>query len=393
MTAIGHVPVGTRIGVLPLLAGAVVTAALVAVGPAAAVAGWWSLAALGLAGLVSVLTAVSHADLLAQSPTGDRDAHVRERLGLVPARLSGLLSVVGRVVAAAAVAGAAGTYLWPARPAYAAVALLVVVTALVVAPPAVPPAVTRIAWAVVLLTVVGFAVVGLAIAPADAAVTVAAGAPGTDDPTGVLSAAGLLTLGFLGFERAGTARTAVPVVLAALLVSLGVAVVVLRQLGGPRAALSPTPLRDALAAADGAVLDPLLTLGLALGAVLVVRALLDGALCAARDLAEHGELPGAARHHALAVAVLAVGASVALAPALLAEVAACLLLGHAAFVNSAARSLPRHDRSSWVRTGCCGLVLSVVVGVNISIPALATAAGVLLLGGGALWAHRTRAVT
>ncbi|MCG8916853.1 hypothetical protein L6E12_13735 [Actinokineospora sp. PR83] len=393
MTAIGHVPVGTRIGVLPLLAGAVVTAALVAVGPAAAVAGWWSLAALGLAGVVSVLTAVSHADLLAQSPTGDRHAHVRERLGPVPARLSGLLSVVGRVVAAAAVTGAAGTYLWPARPAYAAVALLVAVTALVVAPPAVPPAVTRAAWAVVLLTVVGFVVVGLAIAPADAAVPAAPGTPGTDDPTGVLSAAGLLTLGFLGLERTGTARTAVPVVLASLLVSLGVAVVVLRQLGGPRVALSPTPLRDALVAADGAGLDPLLTLGLALGAVLAVRALLDGALGAARDLAAHGELPGEARHHALAVAVLAVGAAVAVAPALLAEVAACLLLGHAAFVNSSARSLPRHDRSSWVRTGCCGLVLSVVIGVNISIPALATAAGVLLLGGGALWAHRTRAVT
>ena len=384
---------GTRIGVLPLLAGAVVTAALVAVGPAAAVAGWWSLAALGLAAVVSVLTAVSHADLLAQSPSGDRNAHVRERLGLVPARLSGLLSVVGRVVAAAAVAGAAGAHLWPARPAYAAVALVVVVTALVVAPPSVPPAVTRAAWAVVLLTVVGFVVVGLGIAPADAAVPAAPGTPGTDDPTGVLSAAGLLTLGFLGLERTGTARTAVPVVLASLLVSLGVAVAVLRQLGGPRAALSPTPLRDALVAADGAGLDPLLTLGLALGAVLAVRALLDGALGAARDLAEHGELPGAARHHALAAAVLAVGAAVALAPALLAEVAACLLLGHAAFVNSAARSLPRQDRSSWVRTGCCGLVLSVVIGVNISIPALATAAGVLLLGGGALWAHRTRAVT
>ncbi|OLR95256.1 hypothetical protein [Actinokineospora bangkokensis] len=393
MTAVGHAPVGARAAALPAAAAALAAGVLVATGPSIAAAGWWALPALGLAGVVALLTAVSRADLHARFPATGEDAHVRARFGGGPGRIAEVFALAGRVVAAAAVAGAAGAYLWPPRPLYGAGVVLLVAAVSLVARVELPPSTGTAARVVAILTVVGFVVVGLGIAPALPAVAAPAGVPGVDDPTGVLVAAGVLTLGFTGTGGSPSARAAAGSVLG-VLVLMGAAVfTVLHQLGGPRAALSTAPLRDALVAADGAGLDPALTAGLALGALLAVRALLVGAGSAAAQLAAHGELPGRPRHHLAALVVACAALVVALPTALAAEVAACLLLGHAALLNAAARSLTRAQRSTWVRTGCCGIVLSVVVGVNTSLVGLAAAAGVALLGGVAWWALGRRPVT
>ncbi|WP_156756374.1 hypothetical protein [Actinokineospora pegani] len=392
MTAVELAPAATRNGVLPAFTGALAVGALV-VGPAAAAAGWWSLAALGLAGLVAGLTAVSRVDLLAQSPSGDPHALVRERFGPMPARLSGVLSLAGRLAAAAAVALAAGAYLTPTAPAVTAVVLVVGATALVVARVALPPAAGRALCAVAIVTLLVFVAATLAIPPADA-LPVLAAVPGSDDPTGVLIAAGLFSVGFAGTAgpTPASARAGLACVGAVMLGVLAVGFGVLHQLGGPRAALSPTPLLDALTAADGAAIAPLVVLGVAAGGFLAVRALLTGAAGAARELAEHGETP-TWRHTPLALGVVAAGLPLVLGSTLLFEIAACLLLGHTAFANSAARSMPRADRTGWVRTGCCGLVLSVIVGANTSIVGVAVAAATAALGGLGLTAWRRRSVT
>ncbi|PPK69211.1 APA family basic amino acid/polyamine antiporter [Actinokineospora auranticolor] len=391
----GQAPPRTWAKVPAAGAAALGAGALVTSGPAAAAAGWWSLAALALAGLVALLTAVSLADLAAQSSPAAVSAHVRTRLGGLHGRMAGVLEVGGRVVAAGAVAGVAGAYAWPARPAVAAVALVAVVTALWVAEFAVPRGVRLAAIAVIIVTTALFVTTGLAIQPVGAAVAVEPGITGSDDPTGILTATGVLFFGFLNVDRVGGARARVSAY-AILLVGLAylfVSWVALRQLGGPRLAVSPTPLRDALAAADGAPLDPVLTLGVLVGAAVGLRALLGRAAEEVADLAGAGELPARfAEHRYLVAAVPAAAVAVLVTPADAVAVAATLVLGAAAFINSAARTLCRDDRSTWVRTGCCGLGLSVVVGVNISIASLAAAVAVLGVGTGlcALCARRPR---
>ncbi|MBM7772655.1 APA family basic amino acid/polyamine antiporter [Actinokineospora baliensis] len=376
-TAWARVPAASAVA---LGAGALLTS-----GPAAAAAGWWSVAGLALAGLVALLTAVSLADLAAQSCLTGVSAHVRTRLGVLPGRLAGVLDVGGRVVGAAAVAGAAGAYLWPAQPKAAAIGVLVGVAGLAVGRVYFAGPSRWVIVGVTMVTVAVFVTTGLAIEPVRQAVDAAAGTPGVDDPTGILAAAGVFFFGFLGVERATGPRARVGLITVLLVTGayLLVFVAAIRQLGGPRLALSPTPLRDALAAADGAAIDPMLTLGLAVGALLAVRSLLAGAAAGLADLTEAGELPAAATtHRHLITAVAAAAVALMVDPTTALAIAATLLLGSAAFVNSAARTLCRDQRSSWVPTGCCGLALSVVVGVNISTGSLLAALVVLGVGTG-----------
>ncbi|GLZ42671.1 hypothetical protein Acsp05_62950 [Actinokineospora sp. NBRC 105648] len=367
---------------MPAAVGAALGAgALLTIGPAAGAAGWWTLAALPLAALVALLTAVSFADLAAQSGPGGIPAHVTARLGEWPGRLAGVLDLSGRLVAGAAVAGAAARYLLPGAPGVAAAGLVAVVVAPAAMKVAPAPTLLRVAGLVTIVTTLLFVTTGLAIEPVVQAVSAPAGTPGTDDPTGLLTAAGVLFFGFLGAERAGGPRARVGVV-AVVLAGLGyllVAFVALRHLGGARLALSPTPLRDALAAADGSAIDPLLTLGIAVGAVLALHVLLTGAVGSAAELVAAGELPGVARGPVLCAAAMAAVALV-LSPTTALALAATLVLGAHAFVNSAARQLCRVERSTWVRTGCCGLALSVIVGVNISLTSLLGALAVLGVG-------------
>lgn len=358
------------------LLGALAAGVLAASG-ALAEAGAWAFVGLGLTALAAGLTALSLSDLTAVHGPMSGYAHVSATRGVWSARIAGVLGLSGRVVAVGALAALAGPAVLPSAPSAVSVLVVVAAGALVVTR-ARPPA-----WVVaVAIVTVGIVVVAcFAVAPV-AGPAVADGVAGTDDWRGVVSAAGLLFLGFAGVERlAGLrpARALAAVVGAGAL--LGVAVfAVLHQLGGPRAAVSPAPLRDALAAADGLALRPLLVLGVAALAVLAVRPLLADA---ARVAEEMPELPGR-----FAVPVVAAGALVALLapPGFAVALAATLLLAYYAMVNSAARGLARCDRSSWVRSGCCGLALCVVLSVNVSVPALLVGAGILLVGVIGCWA-------
>ncbi len=383
---------GQRGGVA-VAAGSMLGAGAVVVFPAAvAETGWWSLVSLVMTAVVAALTAVSFATLQAHSPSNGMYSQVKGCLGEVPGRLAAVSGLAGRVVAGAAVAGAAGMLVLPGQPLVAAVALIVLAAAWIFADTRVPVALC----VVVMITLLLFVVVGLGISP-EAPAVIRSGGVGSDDLTGLLSAAGLLLVGFVGFERVReSSRAGLGVITAVAVVYLLVGFVALRHLGGPRLALSPTPLHDALVAADAGALAPILTAGLVVGAVLALRGLLDGACSIARDMADSGELPQVVGHHRLVLVGAATAATaLVLTPASALGLASCLLLGSFAFVNSAARSLSKAQRSTWVCTGCCGLALCVVVAVNISVTALAGAVGVLLVGAGlCAWvARRARSVT
>ncbi len=374
--------VGTPLGAV---AGMLAAGVLAAISPAVAEAGWWSLAGLALAFLVASLTAVSLADLTAASGAQSAYLHVRERLGVVPGRLAGVLGLAGRIVAIGAVANMVTVYLAPTGSAGLFMILPICAAYLLHALGAGLSPRLWLTPAVVLIVTLGILVaVGLAIAPAEHLTISQSGVIGSNDATGILAAAGLLFFGFVGLDRqAGRgARSAVVAVAAAALGMLLVVIVALRQVGGPRLPLSPVPLRDLLAAADASSLDVLLMIGLAAGGVLALYFLLGGAMDFAFDMAETGELPkiGGRLGPGLPVAGVAGGVGIFVPAADAVAIAACLALVSYAFVNSAARSLCRAQRSTWVRTGCCGLALSVIVAVNISVVSLLSTVGVVLVG-------------
>ena len=362
------------------LLGAVAAAALAA-GGALAEAGGWALAGLALAAPAAALTALSLVDLTARHGAMSGYAHVTAVRGLRAGRLTGIFALSGRVVAAAALAALAGPAVLPSAPGAVAVLVVVLAGGLVltrVRPPA---------WAsYVVIVTIGLVVAAcVAVAPVVQA-GAAADVPGADDWRGIASAAGLLFLGFAGVDRLAGARPGRVLLLigGGALAMAVVVFAVLRQLGGPRAAVSPAPLRDALAAADGTALRPLLVLGVAALAVLAVRPLLADA---ARVAEEMPELPDRV---VLPVVVLAAGGALLLPPGFAVALAATLLLAYYAMVNFAARALARDERSSWVRTGCCGLALCVVLSVNVSVPALLAGVGVLAAGLLGCWASSAR---
>ncbi|HWM07442.1 MAG TPA: hypothetical protein VNP92_34345, partial [Actinophytocola sp.] len=94
-----------------------------------------------------------------------------------------------------------------------------------------------------------------------------------------------------------------------------------RQLGAPRLAVSPVPLRDALAAADAVALEPLLLVGVAVGCGFALLGVLRGLGVA-----------GVPRVRLLGVAAaLTCVGCVFVPPAAGLGVAAVLLLGDAGF--------------------------------------------------------------
>jgi basic amino acid/polyamine antiporter, APA family len=290
------------------LAGMLGAGIFVAPAPAASVAGSWLVAGLLLAAVVAGLAAASTVDYR-----------------------NGPVGLAGRVIGAAAIAGAFGAYLAPEYPVPAALGLLAAAGVAAVLGWRPPAALVRAALVAVLAVLAMVVAVGVAIEPAAPAVALCCpNAPGTDEPAGLVLAAGPLLFCFLGFDRARTGR--LPAIAVALAVYLAVTVVALRQLGGPRLALSAAPLRDALAAADASALTPLLTAGAAIAAASALLGVL-------------GEIRQQTSARGTAVAVLvAVLAAVPHRPAIAIPAAAVLMLGHIAVANLLARSVRReHD--------------------------------------------------
>ncbi|GDY30412.1 amino acid permease [Gandjariella thermophila] len=371
--------------------------------PAAAPAGGWFLVGTVVAALVAgcVTTAVSYRARAV--PELDGDQHLREQLGAWPARMSGSAQLLGRAAGLAAVAGTVGEYLAPEYRVPVAVGLVALVTAVDAAGLALNGA-WRWVPALGVLAVLGVMVaVCFGAAPPPAA-PVPPGLPGADDPSGIAGAAGVMFFAFLGFERitgatAGERRAArwpAPVVLPVLLGVplagyLAVGFGAYHQLGGARLALSPVPLRDALAAADAAPLAPLVNLGVLLAATGVLPVVLAGARRAVAAVARAGDLPevvvrpGAAgtpwRASVLAGAAGAV-AAVLLPPAAAIPLAACGMLFHSAFACAAARLALLDTPGLPARLACAGMALCVVVAMSLPVPALLVTAVAVALGTG-----------
>nr|CTQ96369.1 amino acid transporter [Kibdelosporangium sp. MJ126-NF4] len=387
-------------GIGPGLSAMLGAGLLVALSPAAAEAGTWLLAGVVLAFLAALCSAFSTSDQSRRFiGMGGGYLYSRHQLGVLPGRMAGSTALVGRIVAGAAIAGTFGAYVVPQYPVVAAIVVSLV--AAVADAFGVRPS-RGVTIAVLVVTIVGmamFVAVAFAIAPPPP-LPVPTDIPGTDDASGVLAAAGLMFFGFLGFEHVTSSteqeysarqlRVAIPVMMVGTLaVTLAVSGAALHQLGGPRLALSPAPLMDALAAADALSLQPLMagvagiaTMSGLLMAIGSIRRTL-GAMAEFSDVPPSLAIVGS-RGVSAPAAILS-GAAVAVAAALLNPpqaigVAACLLLFYYAFTNAAARLLMPSDRTWPRRAACFGLGFSVLIGMNMSVKYLAVVVFVMVAG-------------
>jgi basic amino acid/polyamine antiporter, APA family len=229
-------------------------------GPAAAAAGGWVLPALLVAAVVAVCNALSSAALAARYPSaGGTYVYGRERLGEVWGYLAGWCFVVGKTASCAAMAMTVGAYLAPGAERVAAVAAVLLVTALNLA--GVQRSVTASA---VIVTVVLGALVGLAVAavwPREGGMAFDAAAVLDDGGGvhGVLQAAGLIFFAFAGYARIATLgeevrdparvipRAVVLALTTVLVVYAVVGLVVLGVLGVEQVAADPAPVAGAAA--------------------------------------------------------------------------------------------------------------------------------------------------
>jgi APA family basic amino acid/polyamine antiporter len=365
----------------------------VGLAPAAGLAGRWMLVGLAVAALAAVCTACSFTDLARAYPgLGGGHRYARDLLGRWPGRMAGGVGLLGRIAGIAAIAGCFGAYVTPRDPHLGALVVILLAVGAELAALRLPPLVSRLLVAVVViaLAVVVVACFAMPVPPQASA----PGLPGTDDPAELLPAAGVLFVGFLGGDRgqAGARsrpRVLVPlVVLAALGTYLAVSTALLRELGPARMALSPDPLRDALASANASGLDPILIAGVAAAAIGVLFALVGGTRQTMQAMADAGDLPtvfgtggfGRTLAGTAVVGVAGVLAMVLLTPVAAIQLSATCALFAAAFTNAAARMLERHERVWPARTACFGLGLSVLLVVAMPPVALVLAVAAMAAG-------------
>ncbi|WJK37364.1 APC family permease [Solwaraspora sp. WMMA2065] len=254
--------------------------------PAAAAAGGWLLAALGVAAVVAYCNAMSSARLAARYPeSGGTYVYGRRRLGDFWGHLAGWGFVVGKTASCAAMALTVGSYLAPGYARPVAVAAVVALTALNLFGVHRSALATRIIVGVVLVVLAAVVVAGL-IGGTGPVVGGAGGVP--VDGWGVLQGAGLLFFAFAGYARIATLgeevrdprRTiprAIPIALGITLAVYALAAVAaLRALGPAGLADAPAPLAAAVSQAGAGWLTPVVRVGAATAALGALLALILG---------------------------------------------------------------------------------------------------------------------
>ncbi|GAA1301213.1 amino acid permease [Saccharothrix xinjiangensis] len=392
-----------RAGAVVLALGATLGVGVLAgFAPAAAAAGPWFPVALVLAALTALCCAFSTADQHRAYPDAPGGyAYVRHQLGPWPARLGASAHLVGRAGVAAALAGAFGAYVVPEHQLVGAIGLLVATSALGASGFRWSAGLSAAVAAVVLGVLALVVVVCFAVAPPDNPAWTGGG-PSFE---GLMSAATLLFVLFTGFERitaplpgdrvfhVRVLRFAIPaVVVVVLVVAFAVGAALLRQLGPARLALSPAPLRDALVAADGRALVPVLVVGAAVAAVSSLFFVLGSARRTLAGMVETGDLPPVRAAWPLEVVsvALAVLGVVALTPGAALAVGACGTAFYYGFTNASARVLLQEDRTWPMRTACLGLGLSVLLAMSAPTAALFVTGAALALGTGLTALGRVR---
>ncbi|KAA2264351.1 amino acid permease [Solihabitans fulvus] len=362
--------------------------------PAASLAGKWFLPAVALAALAATCSAFSTSDQSAAYPGAGGYANTRAQLGPWPGRLTGAAYLAGHAAAAAALAGTFGNYLVPGQPLLGALALLVAVTALRMRRLTPSPLVSLVLAYAVLAVLVLVVAACFAVPPAPVlTVTPIAGVGGADDPNGLVGAAGLMFLAFVGFERVTApqegeqraTRRSIPLLMGIAFVGcLVVGFAAHHQLGSARLAWSRAPLHDAMIAADAAWLAPVVDLGAGIAAVGALFWVLGGMRRTVLAMAETGDLPmrtvRAGGGVEVVGGVLALPAVLLLSPAQAIGMASCCLLFYYAFTNASARLLLQEDRTWPMRTACLGLGLSVLLAMSMPIQALLLTGGALCVG-------------
>jgi APA family basic amino acid/polyamine antiporter len=373
---------------------------VVGMAPAAALAGRWLLLGIGLAFLAALCSALSTSDQSRRfDGVGGGFLYTRHQLGVLPGRMAGSASLVGRICAGAAVAGAFGVYVVPEQPVYAAIAVTIAAMALDAFGFRPPRWLVTFVVVAVLLALALFVAVCFAIAPPPA-LPLPPDVVGVDDFSSLLPAAGVMFFAFLGFEQVTSAgnhtysirqlHIAVPVIMVTTLAAgLVVGVATLRQLGGPRLALSPAPLRDALAAADASAFDPVISGAVGIGLMLALLAVLGGIRRTLGAMAEFSDVPpslaivgprGVSAPSAVLSGVTVAAAAALLNPPQAIGLAACLMLFYYAFANASARLLTPRERTWPRRSACFGLGFCVLIGMNMSVKYLVVVALVMAVG-------------
>ena len=357
--------------------------------------------ALAVAALVAACNATSSARLAARYPeSGGTYLYGRERLGPFAGFLAGWGFVVGKTASCAAMALTIGVYLWPSQPRLAAVAAVVLLTAVNLR------GITKTAAATKVLVLVTLAVLGLVVAGSllprtDLAAPDAAGAA-LLRPDGVLTAAGLLFFAFAGYARIATLgeevvaplRTiprAVPIALGTVLgIYAVIAWVSLRTLGVKGLAVAQAPLAAVLGQAGWGGLSTVVRIGTAIAVCGVLLSLIAGIGRTSLAMGRGADLPAAlARIHPKWrtpwLAELAVAAVVMVVVAL-ADVRQAIgfssmtVLTYYAITNLAALTLEGARLAKAVAAvGLFGCVLLAVL-----LPAASVLAGAAVLALGAL---------
>lgn len=270
--------------------------------PAAAAAGTWLPAGVGIAALVALGNATSTAQLAATYPTsGGTYVYGREQLGPWWGFTAGWSFVVGKTASCAAMATTFAAYTVPEAWQRPVAALAVVaLTAVSLRGVTRTAGLARVIVAVVLVALAVAVAGALAGGPAPVSAWSDAAVPGA---WGVLQSAGLIFFAFAGYARIATlgeevrdpARTiprAIVTTLAVVVVLYAaVAVTLLATLGPVALASSGAPVADAVAAGPWGWAVPVVRVGAAAASLGALLALLAGVGRTTLAMAREGDLP------------------------------------------------------------------------------------------------------
>ena len=266
--------------------------------------------ALALAGVIAFCNATSSAQLAAQYPdSGGTYVYGRERLGDTWGFAAGWCFVVGKTASCAAMATAAGAYLFPDTPVAArmtgvvAVVLLTLVATRGITRTA---QLTRLLVAVSVLVLLLVSVVLLTRGSRGPETTLLLGYD--SDWYAVLQAAGLIFFAFAGYARIATlgeeVRDPERTIPRAITVALGVTIALyglvfaaaLQSVPAPYPLIGAAPLVTAAQMVDAGWLVPIVTVGAVLASLGALLALLNGIGRTSLAMGRRGDLPRRLAH-------------------------------------------------------------------------------------------------